>query len=73
LGKVSFRSLQLKTNRHGGNSLSQDELSVIFTDFKPQGQGEVYITAEEFNVFFSKISKKMSNQDFNEMCKDLIA
>lgn len=34
-GRISFRSMQMYVNKYGGQTLNADELSSIFTDFKP--------------------------------------
>lgn len=70
-GRISFRSMQMYVNKYGGQTLNADELSSIFTDFKPGSDN--LISQSEFLVFFSRVSKTITNAQFEEMVKELLA
>ncbi|PNW88558.1 hypothetical protein CHLRE_01g034550v5 [Chlamydomonas reinhardtii] len=69
-GRISFRSMQMYANRYGGQTLGPEELSSIFTDFKAGSDN--LITQEEFLVFFSRVSKTITNEQFESMVKEMI-
>ncbi|KXZ55390.1 hypothetical protein GPECTOR_3g516 [Gonium pectorale] len=61
---------QMYANRYGGQTLGSEELTSIFADFKP-GQDNL-VTEEEFLVFFSRVSKTITNAQFEAMVKEMI-
>jgi Ca2+-binding EF-hand superfamily protein len=70
-GRISYRMLTQYTNKYGGASLSADELRSIFTDFKPGADN--LITQDEFITFFSRVSRTISNSDFDALVNDMLA
>ncbi|PNH12933.1 hypothetical protein TSOC_000157 [Tetrabaena socialis] len=69
-GRISYRSMQLYVNRYGGQTLGADELSSIFSDFRPGSDN--LISQEEFLVFFSRVSKTITNAQFEAMVEEMI-
>ena len=69
VGRISFRNLQRYTNKYGGQMLSGEELTSIFTDVNPGSDN--LISQEEFVVFFSRVSKTINNEAFDSMIKEL--
>lgn len=69
-GKLSFRKLQDYSNQYGGMTLSYNELCSIFKDFQA---GSDEVTLEEFLVFFSKVSRTKTNQEFATMIQEMAA
>ncbi|GFR39780.1 hypothetical protein Agub_g265 [Astrephomene gubernaculifera] len=70
-GRISFRALQMYANRYGGQTLGAEELTSIFSDFKPGSDN--LINQEEFLVFFSRVSKTITNSQFEAMIKEMIS
>ena len=72
VGKVSFRGLQSFASKFGGQTLSEEELSRIFSDFNPSAAFEHMITQAEFLTFFSKVSTSINNRAFSDLISDLL-
>lgn len=64
-GKVSFKMLQAYTNKFGGKTLKEELLRTIFKDFKPDRDNMIGL--DEFLMFFSHVSKTITNADFSTM------
>ncbi|KAG2501852.1 hypothetical protein HYH03_000350 [Edaphochlamys debaryana] len=69
-GRISFRSMQMYANRYGGQTLGAEELSSIFRDFKPASDN--LVTQDEFLVFFSRVSRTITNEQFETMVKEML-
>ena len=69
-GKVKYQDVELFTSRYGGQVLTQEELKDIFTDFDQSSDG--LVVKEEFYKFFSKISMRQKNTDFDSMIDDML-
>lgn len=69
--RISFRMLNQFVHKYGGSSLSVDELRSIFVDFKPNEDN--LITREEFITFFSRVSRTITNKDFDALVVDMMA
>jgi Ca2+-binding EF-hand superfamily protein len=72
IGKVSFRGLQSFASKFGGQTLSEEELGKIFSDFNPSASSEHMISREEFLTFFSKVSTTINNRAFSDLISDLL-
>lgn len=70
-GKISLRMLQSYANKYGGETLGMEDLRQIFKDFKTSDEN--YITKNEFLMFFSKMSKTITNKDFASMIQEMSA
>merc|ERR1711976_368802 len=68
-GKVRYSDVQTFMSRFGGQVLTQDELKEIFKDFDSSSDG--LVVKPEFYKFFSKISQKQRNSEFNQMIEDM--
>lgn len=68
--RISFRNLNEYVHKYGGSSLSADELRSIFVDFKPNEDN--LITREEFITFFSRVSRTITNKDFDDLINDMM-
>ncbi|GLC43284.1 hypothetical protein PLESTB_001489900 [Pleodorina starrii] len=69
-GRISFRAMQQYANRYGGQTLGAEELGSIFSDFKPGSDN--LITQDEFVKFFSRVSKTITNAQFEAMVKEMM-
>jgi Ca2+-binding EF-hand superfamily protein len=69
-GKVKYQDVELFTSRFGGRVLTKEELKNIFTDFDQSRDG--LVTKNEFFKFFSKISQRQNNADFDSMIDDML-
>ncbi|XP_075265100.1 uncharacterized protein LOC142357343 [Convolutriloba macropyga] len=69
-GKVRYQDVQLFTSRYGGQVLTQDELKEIFTDFDQSEDNS--ITKDEFYLFFSKVSLRQKNAEFDQMVEEML-
>jgi hypothetical protein len=63
--------LQNYANKYGGEMLTLEDLRLLFSDFKPAS--ELFITQPEFLLFFSKVSRTISNKDFDAMIAEMAA
>jgi hypothetical protein len=68
-GRISLDAMQKFASKYGGQALTFDELQLIFRDFKPCS--DYMVSEEQFLVFFSKVSKTLINQDFNDMVAEM--
>lgn len=68
-GNIKYQDVQLFTNRYGGQVLTPAELQDIFQDFDRSSKKSV--KKDEFLMFFSKISLKQKNSEFNSMIADM--
>lgn len=68
-GKISLRKLQAYASKHGGETLTLDDLRGLFQDFKPSH--ETFINQHEFLVFFSKVSSTITNKEFDSMIAEM--
>lgn len=68
-GKISLRMLQNYANKYGGETLGLDELRSIFADFNPSADMQVGLPS--FLTFFSKVSRLMTNADFDTMVEEM--
>lgn len=62
---------QQYANRYGGQTLGGDELASIFSDFKPGADN--LITQDEFVKFFSRVSRTITNPQFEAMVKEMMS
>lgn len=69
-GKISLRMLQTYANKYGGETLTIEDLHQLFKDFQPAGDN--MIGRQEFFAFFARVSRTMSNPDFEEMVREMI-
>lgn len=69
-GRVRYQDVQMFTSRYGGQVLTPEELKDIFTDFDSAHENS--ITKDEFYMFFSKVSMRQRNSEFNQMVDDMI-
>jgi hypothetical protein len=70
-GKVSLETLQEFSAKYGGGSLNDTDLQSMFGDMQPTDNGLVNL--QQFYIFFSKVSRTMSNSQFDELIKDLMS
>lgn len=68
-GKISLRMLQSYASKHGGETLTLQDLQGLFQDFKPSN--ETYINQQDFLRFFSKVSNTITNAEFAEMIAEM--
>jgi hypothetical protein len=68
-GRISLKAMQDFANKYGGQTLTFDELQLIFRDFKPSHDN--LVTKEQFLVFFSKVSRQITNSDFYDMIAEM--
>lgn len=52
-GKISLRMLQSFASKHGGETLTLEDLKGLFQDFKPSNEN--FINQQEFLLFFAKV------------------
>ena len=71
VGKVGFQGLQDFAQKHGGETLGEEELKSLFRDFQPDGNN--LITEPEFLLFFAKVSRTIPNQVFDQLVADLLS
>lgn len=69
-GTVDLKELRAFTGKHGGNAVSRDELKDIFMDMDESGDSKV--DEDEFLKFFSLIVKRMDDDEFEQMIKDML-
>ena len=67
---MRYQDVQLFTSRYGGQVLTQDELKEIFTDFDQSEDNS--ITKDEFYLFFSKVSLRQKNAEFDQMVEEML-
>jgi Ca2+-binding EF-hand superfamily protein len=61
--------LQTFASKHGGETLTLQDLQGLFADFRPSA--ESHINQGEFLVFFAKVSSTISNREFDEMIREM--
>jgi Ca2+-binding EF-hand superfamily protein len=69
-GTVDLKELRAFTGKHGGNAVSRDELKDIFMDMDESGDSKV--DEDEFLKFFSLSVKRMDDDEFEQMIKDML-
>lgn len=67
-GKISLRMLQSYASKHGGETLTLEDLKGLFQDFKPN---ENYINQQEFLRFFARVSGTITNKEFEAMIEEM--
>ncbi|GBF89141.1 flagellar associated protein [Raphidocelis subcapitata] len=68
-GRMSMRALQAYANSHGGETLTNADLRALFRDFKP-GDDQL-VGLQQFLAFFGRVSRTMTNKDFDSMIKEM--
>lgn len=68
-GKISLRMLQSYASKHGGETLTLEDLKGLFQDFKPSNEN--YINQQEFLRFFARVSGTITNKEFEAMIEEM--
>ncbi|GAX81777.1 hypothetical protein CEUSTIGMA_g9205.t1 [Chlamydomonas eustigma] len=70
LGRISFKGLERFASKFGGETLGQEELHSIFKDFNPHSDN--LIDLDQFLLFFAKVSRTITNYNFEELVKNML-
>ncbi|GAQ88502.1 hypothetical protein KFL_004340090 [Klebsormidium nitens] len=69
-GSVEFKEIYAHSSKYGGMALTPEELKAVFQDFDTSGDSKV--TVDEFLTFFSRTLVQCSNEEFDEMMKEML-